>query len=86
MNLIKKTEELIDFCKILEKQAFITVDSEFIREHSYYPQLCLIQIGYDGGAAIVDPMENLDLTPFFDILQNEKIIKVFHAGSPQATI
>ena len=80
MNLIKKTEELIDFCKILEKQAFITVDSEFIREHSYYPQLCLIQIGYDGGAAIVDPMENLDLTPFFDILQNEKIIKVFHAG------
>ena len=80
MNLINTDEKLIDFCDILRKQQFITVDSEFLREHSYYPQLCLLQIGYDGGAAIVDPISNLDLSPFLDILQDENIVKVFHAG------
>ncbi|MBR1756511.1 MAG: ribonuclease D [Alphaproteobacteria bacterium] len=80
MNLINTDEQLTDFCKILEQQTFITVDSEFIREHSYYPKLCLLQIGYDGDAAIIDPLANLDLSPFFEILQNPNIIKVFHSG------
>lgn len=80
MNLINTSEKLVDFCKILEKQPFITVDSEFIREHSYYPKLCLLQIGYDGDAAIIDPLAGVDLSPFFDILQNPNIVKVFHAG------
>ena len=80
MNLINTDEQLIEFCKILEKQPFITVDSEFIREHSYYPKLCLLQVGYDGDAAIIDPLSNVDLSPFFNILQNPNIVKVFHAG------
>jgi ribonuclease D len=80
MNLIDTTEKLTDFCNILQKQPFITVDSEFIREHSYYPQLCLLQVGYDGGAAIIDPLSSVDLTAFFAILQNPQIVKVFHAG------
>ena len=80
MNLINTDAQLVDFCKILEKQPFITVDSEFIREHSYYPKLCLLQVGYDGDAAIIDPLANVDLTPFFEILQNPDIVKVFHAG------
>ena len=80
MILIDNTKKLIEFCNILKKQPFITVDSEFIREHSYYPKLCLIQVGYDGDAAIIDPMTNLDLSYFFDILQDNNIVKVFHAG------
>ncbi len=66
MNLIDTTEKLAQFCEILNTQPFITVDSEFIRERTYYPKLCLLQLGYDGGAAIVDPLaKGLDLSPFF---------------------
>lgn len=81
MNLIDTTEKLSQFCDVLSKQNFITVDSEFIREHTYYPKLCLLQIGYDGDAAIVDPLaKDMDLSPFFAILDNQNIVKVFHAG------
>lgn len=81
MNLINTTEKLEQFCDVLSKQNFITVDSEFIREHTYYPKLCLLQIGYDGDAAIVDPLaKDMDLSPFFAILDNQNIVKVFHAG------
>lgn len=80
MQLIDTDEKLNTFCNSLKKQPFITVDSEFIREHCYYPRLCLIQIAYDGDAAIIDPLTNLDLTPFFDILQDPQIVKVFHSG------
>ena len=65
MQLIENDEKLKEFCNILEKQPFITVDSEFIREHCYYPKLCLLQVGYDGDAAIIDPLTHVDLTPFF---------------------
>ncbi len=80
MLLIDTTEKLAEFCAVLRTQPFITVDSEFIREHSYYPKLCLLQVGYDGGAAIIDPLSKVDLSEFFDILQNPEIVKVFHAG------
>ncbi len=80
MKLINTDEDLCAFCEILKKQSFITVDSEFIREHSYYPLLCLLQVGYDGDAAIIDPLAKVDLSPFFDILQNPDIVKVFHSG------
>ena len=81
MNLIDTTEKLAQFCDILKTQPFITVDSEFIRERTYYPKLCLLQLGYDGDAAIVDPLaKGLDLSPFFTVLDNPNIVKVFHAG------
>ena len=80
MQLIDNDEKLKEFCTALEKQPFITVDSEFIREHCYYPKLCLLQVAYDGDAAIIDPLANLDLSPFFDILQNPDIVKVLHSG------
>lgn len=86
MNLIETTEKLEDFCRILETKDFITVDSEFIREHSYYPRLCLLQIGCEGYSAIVDPLAHVDLTPFFNILQNKNITKVFHAGRQDVEI
>ncbi|MBQ9271651.1 MAG: ribonuclease D [Alphaproteobacteria bacterium] len=86
MQLIDTTEKLNDFCKILEKQQFITVDSEFIREHSYYPKLCLIQVACDEDSAIIDPLSRADLSAFFDILQNPDIVKVFHSGKQDIEI
>ena len=80
MQLIDTDEKLEKFCNILEKQSFITVDSEFIREHCYYPKLCLLQVAYEGDCAVIDPLAHVDLSPFFDILQNPDIVKVFHSG------
>jgi len=81
MQLIDTTEELNKACKILAKQKVIAIDCEFIREKTYYPIPCLIQVGYEGGAMLIDPQaENLDFTAFFVLLQNKNIIKVFHAG------
>lgn len=86
MLLIDNTEKLNDFCKILQKQPFITVDSEFIREHSYYPKLCLIQVAYDGDSAIIDPLSKADLSAFFEVLQNPDVVKVFHSGKQDIEI
>lgn len=80
MQLINTDEQLINFCNALKQQPFITVDSEFIREHCYYPKLCLLQVAYEKDAAIIDPLSDIDLTPFFEILQNPNIVKVFHSG------
>jgi len=78
--IIKTTKKLNTLCTKLESARFITVDTEFIREKTYYPQLCLIQVGTNKKAWIIDALaKNLDLTAFFDILKNKKIIKVFHA-------
>ena len=80
MLFINTTEQLQSFCDILANQPFITVDSEFIREHTYYPKLCLIQVAYEDDAAIIDPLSDIDLKPFFAVLQNPNVVKVFHAG------
>lgn len=86
MLLIDNTKKLAEFCQVLQKQPFITVDSEFIREHSYYPKLCLLQVAYDGDSAIIDPLSSVDLSPFFEILQNPDIVKVFHSGKQDIEI
>lgn len=79
--LIQKNEELKNFCKKLKKHPFITVDTEFIREKTYWPRLCLIQLASAEDAACVDPLaEGIDLSPVFEIMQDESIIKVFHAA------
>lgn len=80
--VITNTEELEAFCEPLHAQPFITVDTEFLREKTYYPKLCLIQVsGPDKNAAAIDPLaEGLDLRPFFKLLFNEEVLKVFHAG------
>ena len=74
------TEALADFCARLAAAPFITVDTEFMRETTYWPRLCLIQAASADHAGIIDPMaEGLDLEPFLDLLRDPKIIKVFHA-------
>lgn len=81
MQIIETTDELIKLCKKLEQQSFITVDSEFVREKTYYSKLCLIQVGWLENAAIIDPLApDLNLHPFLEILQNPNILKVFHSG------
>ncbi len=81
MNLITRTPELIEFCHRASESVFITVDTEFVRETTYWPQLCLIQVGLEKEAAAIDPLsENIDLKCFFDLLMNKKVLKVFHSG------
>lgn len=80
--IIKNQDELLHFCRGLERQPFITIDTEFLREKTYYPKLCLIQVsGPDKQARAIDPIEgDLNLTPLFDLLLNKKVLKIFHAG------
>lgn len=81
MNLIDNTKELQNACKVLKKQKIIAIDCEFIREKTYYPIPCLIQVGYEGGAYLIDPLaKEMDYESFFAVLQNKKILKVFHSG------
>jgi len=81
MRLIQHNESLLELCKELKSQKYITFDTEFVREKTYFPKLCLIQIAFKDGAAIIDPLvEDLDLQPFFDVLANEKILKIVHSG------
>ena len=78
--MITTTKELTKLCTRFAKHPFVTVDTEFIREKTYYPQVCLIQLACPNEAVCVDPLsEKLDLTPLFELFQNKKVIKVFHA-------
>ncbi|MBO4519918.1 MAG: ribonuclease D [Alphaproteobacteria bacterium] len=80
-TFIQTTEELNQLCQRLSKHAFITVDTEFIREKTYWPQLCLIQIASVDEAVCIDPLaKEMNLQALFDLMQNKAVIKVFHAA------
>lgn len=81
MNVITTTEALRAFVDSCSSHAYVTVDTEFLRERTYYAQLCLIQAAHTDEAVIIDPLaEGIDLEPFFDLLRDESILKVFHAA------
>lgn len=81
MHLISTTAELAEACARLAKHPFVTVDTEFLRETTYYPRLCLIQLASPDEAVLVDPLApDLDLAPFFGLMVDEAIVKVFHAA------
>ena len=86
--LITTTEELADLCGRLAKSEFVAVDTEFMRENTYYPLLCLVQLGNEEEAAAVDPMaEGIDLAPMLNLFcNNEEVLKVFHAGGQDVEI
>jgi ribonuclease D len=86
--LITTSDALADLCKRLAKADFVTVDTEFMRENTYWPELCLIQIADTEEAAAIDPLApGLDMTPLYDLLtQNEDVLKVFHAGGQDVEI
>lgn len=82
MTILTTNQEIASFCADLAKHPFITIDTEFLREKTYYPKLCLIQLSSpDKQAAAIDPLvKGVDLTPLFELLANPKVLKVFHAG------
>ncbi|NVJ99242.1 MAG: ribonuclease D [Alphaproteobacteria bacterium] len=80
MQPITDTEELSSLCTRLREAEFVTVDTEFLRDNTYYPKLCLVQVADDEGAFAIDPLaEGLDLKPLLDLLADEKVLKVMHA-------
>ena len=81
MNLITRQEDLEAALSALRNSEFVTVDTEFIRETTFWPELCLIQMAAPGVTALVDPLApGIDLAPFFDLMADETITKVFHAA------
>ena len=78
--MIRTTAQLEKICKTLQTQKFITVDTEFIREKTFYPQLCLVQIGAEKKAWVIDALSpDMNLVPLFEVFLNKNVIKVFHA-------
>ena len=87
MTPITTTDELAAFCDKLKGQPFVAVDTEFMRETTYWPKLCLIQAAAPSAEANIDPLaEGLDLEPFLAILRDETILKVFHAARQDVEI
>jgi ribonuclease D len=88
MTPITSTADLADFCARLEGQAFVAVDTEFMRETTYWPKLCLIQAAAPGGVeATIDPLaEGLDLAPFLAVMRDTQVLKVFHAARQDVEI
>lgn len=81
MHVITTNAELEAVVAALSGSDFITIDTEFIRETTYWPELCLIQMAAPGVTALVDPLApGLDLAPFFALMANEAVLKVFHAA------
>ena len=85
--LITKSDELKTLVDRLSKHPFIAVDTEFMRENTYWPDLCLIQVASIDEAAAVDPKADLDLKPLLDLfVENAEVLKVFHAGGQDLEI
>ncbi len=86
--LITTTEALTDLCARLSQSEFVCVDTEFMRENTYWPELCLVQIADENEAAAIDPLaDGIDLAPLLDLLvDNEDVLKVFHAGGQDVEI
>lgn len=78
---LETTPDLAAFCNRMASEKFITVDTEFLRETTYYPKLCLIQIAGADEAVLIDPMApGMDLAPFFELMADQNVLKVFHAA------
>src|SRR5262247_3323058 len=81
MQLITTTTSLAEVCERLQRHPFVTVDTEFLRESTYYPKLCVAQIASTDEAVVVDALaDGIDLKPLFHLMADENVIKVFHAA------
>ncbi len=86
--LISDSETLAALCTRIAKSPYVMVDTEFMRENTFWPELCLIQIADEHEAAAIDPMaKGIDLTPLLDLMvNNHDVLKVFHAGAQDIEI
>jgi len=89
MTIMSKTDQIITeneplkaLCDALAKESYITVDTEFLRDRTYYPKLCLIQVAAPEGLPMaIDPLvKGLDLSPFYELMRNQNVLKIFHAA------
>ena len=81
MKIIKTTSELEAVCARLAGAGFVTVDTEFMRDSTFFSKLCLIQMAGPNDEIIIDPLApNIDLASFYDLMKNKKVVKVFHAA------
>ncbi len=81
MNVVSTTTDLADLCRRLAEHDYVAVDTEFMRETTFWPKLCLVQLAAPGIEAIVDPLApGIDLAPLFELMSNEAVEKVFHAA------
>ncbi|HIM24030.1 MAG TPA: ribonuclease D, partial [Rhodospirillales bacterium] len=81
MPIITDTQALSEFCDRLRGAEFITVDTEFMREKTYWPILCLVQVAGPDEAKAIDAMAvGIDLAPLFELMADDSILKVFHAA------
>lgn len=80
MTLLTNTADIEAFCRDLADEAYVTIDTEFMRDRTYWPKLCLVQLAGKDRFAAIDPLEpDIDLQPLFDLLANPDVVKVFHA-------
>ena len=81
MDIIATTEGLKELCAALAGDDYVAVDTEFMREKTFWPELCLIQIAGAKREAVIDPLaEGINLQPFFDLMADRNVVKVFHAA------
>ncbi len=81
MTILSTTAELAALCRRLATHAFVTVDTEFLRETTFWPKLCVLQLASEEEAVVVDALApDLDLAPFLDLMANRNVVKVFHAA------
>ena len=81
MDLITSTDALAAACRRLSQHPFVTVDTEFLRETTYYPRLCLVQMAASEEAVLVDPLaDGINLDPFLDLMADPDVVKVFHSA------
>jgi ribonuclease D len=81
MRIVQTTDELRALTQELAGAPYLALDTEFMRDQTYWPKLCLIQIAAPGTSAIIDPLaEGMDLTPFYDLLRQPGVVKVLHAA------
>jgi ribonuclease D len=87
MDLITTTADLAAACARMSRHAFVTVDTEFLRETTYYPLLCVAQMATPDEAVVIDTLApELSLAPFFELMANEGVLKVFHAARQDVEI
>jgi len=80
-DVITNTADLASACNRMSRHAFVTVDTEFLRETTYYPLLCVAQMATTDEAVVIDALaETIDLAPFFELMGNQRVLKVFHAA------
>ncbi|HYM33056.1 MAG TPA: ribonuclease D [Candidatus Cybelea sp.] len=87
MLIIDSTAALLAFCRRSEAAPYVTVDTEFMRENTFWPQLCLVQVASAEEAAAIDPLaDGIDLAPLYGLMRNPNVLKVFHAARQDVEI